>query len=176
MTRNDSNDTQPLRRKAQAREALIEFAETSTGESEKTQAAFAPARGARSRAHSREVGLLRLAGHILLLASSLSALGAGMVYFSLRSWLSGVARTPLFVLESASSQALFYLLTIIPAILGVASLLTAIYFFSRLAASHSERQRFAGALPKALRPARTSLLVAIWLVCALVLVWSLSGI
>ena len=175
MTRSDSNDPPPLRRKAQAREALIEFAETSTGESEKTHAAFAPARGAESRAHSREFGLLRLAAHILLLAFSLSALGAGMLYFSLRSWLSGIARTRFFVVESESSQALFYLSTVIPALLGVASLFTAIYFFSRLGAPHRERQRFALALPKALRPARTSLLIAIWVVCALVLVWSLGG-
>lgn len=175
MTTSDSNDSQPLRRKAQAREALVEFAETSTGENEKVRSAFAPTRGAQRRAHSREVGLLRLVAHILLLASSLSAFGAGTVYFSVRSWLSGVARTRIFVLESASSPALFYLLTIVPAILGVASLFTAIYFFSRLAASHGERQRFALSLPKAMRPARASLLIAIWLVCALVLVWSLSG-
>jgi hypothetical protein len=175
VTRSDSNDTQPLRRKAQAREALIEFAETSTGETDNTQAAFAQARGAESRAHSREIGLLRLAAHILLLAFSLSAFGAGMVYFSVRSWLSGVARTRFFVLDSSSSQAPFYLLTIIPALLGVAALFTAIYFFSRLGASHRERQRFARGLPKALRPARASLLIAIWLVCAAVLVWSLSG-
>jgi hypothetical protein len=169
--RGGSRASRGLRRNAGEREALSDFAETRGDMNERTQTAFAEAEGAKARAKSRRIGALHFAAHVLLLALALCFAGAGLVYFSVSALISGTARTPWFVLHTTSSQVLFNFVALVLAAGGAVSLFVALYFFSKLGAASRERSRFAAALPRAFRPARVSLLVALWLLAGLILLY-----
>lgn len=164
----------PLRRRAQAREALVESAETADTASSAAELAFGPSEGARGRAEARRVNLVHFAAHVLLLAAMLAVLGSFLAYFALSPWLTGVAGTSW--LHTTSSQNLRYVATALAAAVAVALLVAAVYFLSRLAAPRREREKFLSALPRGLRLVRPSLLVAAWLVLgAALLAWRLGG-
>ena len=94
MTSGDSRPVpRPLRRKAQAREALAEFSESVHTGSIAAESAFGPAEGAHKRAEARRINLAHFAAHVLLLGLMLALLGSGLAYVALFPWLSGTVST-----------------------------------------------------------------------------------
>lgn len=167
--------SEPIHSKTQARDALLEFAETS-GELNSALSALGPARGATGRAEAQRIRLPHFVAHVLALVAASGLLGVGLLYCALRTWSAQALRTPLFAVQAESNQGAFYLVLILLVLGGTALSVVALYLLSRIASPRRERQRFIGALPKVLRPGRPSLLVGAWLLCALALVvWSAGG-
>jgi len=175
VTSGDSRPVpRPLRRKAQAREALAEFSESVHTGSIAAESAFGPAEGAHKRAEARRINLAHFAAHVLLLGLMLALLGSGLAYVALFPWLSGTVSTSW--LQTTSSKGVFYIATGLAVLVAAALLATAVYFLSKLAAPRRERERFISALPWGLRLARPSLLAAAWLVLGAAFVaWCLGG-
>ncbi len=181
MSSSDSNDasqekSEPFHRKAQARDALLEFAETSGELNSAALSALGSARGAKSRAEARRIRLPHFVAHVLALAAIPGLFGIGLLYCALRTWSAQALRTPLFAVQAGSNQVGFYAALILLGFLGGALSVMALYLLSRVAAPRRERHRFIAALPRALRPGRPSLLVGAWLLCALAfLAWRGTG-
>lgn len=181
MSSNDSNAdsgvrSEPPRRKAQARDALTEFAETSGELNNAALTAFAPARGAESRAEERRINLPHFVAHVLVLVAASGMPGAGLIYLALRAWAAQAVRTPLVAIQAETSQAAFHAVLVLLILCGTALSVVALYLLSRIAAPRRQRQRFIAALPKMLRPGRPSLLLGAWLLCALAfMAWSAGG-
>ncbi|MEO8835161.1 MAG: hypothetical protein ABI364_00315 [Caldimonas sp.] len=181
MSSSDSNPDSdelslPLRRKAQARDALLEFAETSGELTGAALSAFGPARGARSRAQARRIRLPHFVAHVLALATAPGLLGVGLLHSALGMWSAQALRTPLFAVLEESSQGAFYAVLLVLALCGTALSVLALYLLSRIAAPRRERQRFIAALPSVFRPGRPVLLVGAWVLCALAFAaWRVSG-
>ncbi len=175
MTPGESEPTATrVRRKAQAREALVDFSESVTAASGAAESAFKPAKGAQARAKARRVNLAHFASHVLLLALVLSALGSGLAYLTLVPWLSGTASERW--LQASSSPVVFYAAMALATLVIAVLLVAAIYVLSRLAVPRRERERFLSALPRGLRLARPSVLVSAWLAIGAALVaWWLGG-
>ena len=123
---------------------------------------------------ARRFSLGHFAAHVVLLALMLGLLGSGLAYFALLPWLSGTAGK--WWLQATPGSGIFYVTTATAALIALALWVTAVYFLSKLAAPRHERDRFLSALPRGLRLAHPSLLVAAWLVLgATLLAWFLGG-